>query len=1177
MLLGTREPDPPPPPPQPEEDPFEDPFPVVPRMLSSVPSHLMHSTNSPRRRSLSPGDEEVGNIAAALREETQSLDEEITAQAITNLTSKVNPFAAAGAAMRRAAQRKSFAETIDSPTNAEQNVPPPPSPLSLPMTALGRRKMPGMGPFLASVASLSELAGQLTAPDATPHATLEWLVGRRVNGPADAADAIWRLPLPEHARLTVAALRVARKLWPKSGEFGIVRLVSRPAMREDGSGRNWTKSFAAAATKPAAEQVGAVVPTSPATINSPVSPVSPTNASPTAGLPVSPTSVNASPAASLLSGLSPRLRRRQPETPVLLVELPERGPERAFLARYARLWVRSRRLCLHRHLPLLWRTEEHSTLALVPEASQPLGLDYSVSVIGQRARVAMKASFHHLPPQGPNLGGVFTRRPRPLLRLPTSDLHHRLLRALRTQGGNVAPCSRFILTLPTSPGRQVISVRVTRGGATFGSIPVEGVVRDEDLTDGEDHDVWDPDKDVGDSVLHRAFSRDVILVPVAGTVCAASDETIHVEVVWTEPLFWDGDEGWYGPLRLGSGFQRGLVDVTGPDDCSEALRRALSVSVQFASTSPGLVVECTSHPFRVEHGVSGQRLLLDVDSAELWSPTDVVCVVRRRAASERPCHASLSGVWVPRRRGGLLMLNVCPPTQGFPFGGSRFRQCVVFLVDCSPTLSDAAMEATRYGILMGLKRLKEDDAVGILTFSSASSERKLPAWPPSRGVHVVGGEGGRHLREVLGAGLRGGRDTVLPGLYAAVKAAGEMLSVWGPPGDDGGVKTVVMTLAGCCRADETDIVRELSAGRGMGARVRVVRAGPYANALFALSAASFTRAATVRREAAETPADIATGIDRAVGLACTTWLTDVSVQPQGPVLPSTPAPPHLRQVVWQLPSLPPDLTLNAGTEVVIYHIGSSPSSLVVRGRLACGKAWVEAVPVQVLMEEAVMQQLAHAAVPFAAASVWEDVLLRQRGGMQTAGDPSRRGRADLILLHVPKNGQGAEGPGPPAPPPPDAITEAAAEWSGGSVEMLCMAQLEIPGAYQCSFALAGFEASRLLAERVTNRRCRVGSWVVGLAPVEAPSCPASRKRRFQQLAASAGERLHAAGKRWGLPLYDCLGTAPGAKRKPAAHCHSIPPLDDGSQWATRGALPACYAIPVLKPGSAVPLLLDPPF
>eukprot|EP00756_Hemistasia_phaeocysticola_P018081 Hpha_TRINITY_DN15572_c0_g2::TRINITY_DN15572_c0_g2_i2::g.106442::m.106442 len=69
----------------------------------------------------------------------------------------------------------------------------------------------------------------------------------------------------------------------ESGEFGIVRLVSRPAMREDGSGRNWTKSFAAAATKPAAEQVGAVVPTSPATINSPVSPVSPTNASPPQG------------------------------------------------------------------------------------------------------------------------------------------------------------------------------------------------------------------------------------------------------------------------------------------------------------------------------------------------------------------------------------------------------------------------------------------------------------------------------------------------------------------------------------------------------------------------------------------------------------------------------------------------------------------------------------------------------------------------------------------------------------------------------------------------------------------------------------------------------------------------------------------------------------------------------
>eukprot|EP01062_Namystynia_karyoxenos_P007837 TRINITY_DN12769_c0_g1_i1.p1 TRINITY_DN12769_c0_g1~~TRINITY_DN12769_c0_g1_i1.p1 ORF type:complete len:1733 (+),score=413.33 TRINITY_DN12769_c0_g1_i1:76-5199(+) len=1162
--------------------------PAAPLTLSRLSLSVQPQAGSPQpspRRGASPADALVSQIASELRQHCESftqLQRELAADSAFRLLCpglarvlRCRGGASSGFSSPTSAGRgrptdglgneeDSGEDDVEAAVAAvDATTPPGVSPLLSPTTSAPSSPREGAQPtrrrshlhgadasLIAAIGhgapTLRDVAARLCAGE-HPKSVLETLLSRPVSGPQDAADGLWRLQLPDAARSFAAALRICRQLWgggEHGAQFGTVPSV-KVSLDKDLRDRHRQ------ALK-----------------------------------------------------LSQKRRERQPELPADLgraaeVDLPDGEAERKLMYRIASLWVRQRNHPTHRHLPLLWPAD--AAAALGAEPCQPRSLAYTVSVLGGYARVTMRATFAARPPAGPGVTLGPPRREKLHLRPADPNLRDRLTRVLR-KGAAAAPSPGFMLTLPVAPGRVVESVEVRRGPAVWRSRPGEGGSAEERALGGA-HEA--SAALLSSSALLRAYANDAILVPCAGALCGRPEEALTAELLWSEPLHWNSVAGCYCGPTLPAQWVRGLGELAPPAATSRWLQQVLSVRVTHHALSPlfsvhfpSRTVEADGDSEQWEGGAlaatRGSRLARsgnypNADMEVRLTPPEgsvLSAVVTATAQHLEGREAGFAG-GVAGCGGGLLLVHAAPPREvSWAPPPRRFRQALVFLVDCSHQMSDTAVAAAGQGVLAGLGRLGPSDAVGLLRFTTQPLDTAESA--PEVRVAPVGGAGGDMVRETVGKGrLRSHSITAEPvtvGLVAALEAAAAGLAPY-----TAALRTVVIIAAGSC-AGETALVETLSCSTESalaGVRLRFALAGPFANRLFCRFAAARSRAAAPQHATAGTPAELAAAVEAAAAAAAGTWLRDVRVSAEGPVgcaeaeeaaaPPPTPAahrrgsaPPVLHQVSWQLPNPAPDLSCEL-VDVVCRYSGPAPERVVISGTLPDGCRWEEAVPVALAPPAApVAAVCGRVARPHADAAVWADL---QDLSAASAPAAARRPAVDLVIR-------------PASAGDPDILcamqaAAAVADLCGClpdavSVQVLAPLGGRWAGGMHCRVELTGDNVTRLLRALAHEGGAPAGPWIVDVACAAPPEGACLRRRRQRAVAELCGDGArHQPPRPAPVPLP--LGNDGSGGDPAGACCHSELPLPHGSRWAAEAGLAACNAAPSLAPARGLPTLRYPPF
>lgn len=252
----------------------------------------------------------------------------------------------------------------------------------------------------------------------------------------------------------------------------------------------------------------------------------------------------------------------------------------------------------------------------------------------------------------------------------------------------------------------------------------------------------------------------------------------------------------------------------------------------------------------------------------------------------------------PEARGGVLSVLVEPPLAA-PEEPASPRE-MVFLLDCSGSMSGLPIEASKAYVKEALRTLRPGDAFRIIRFSDAATEmsaQPLPATPESvaRGIAYVEsleGEGGTMMTAGIAQAL------------TAPKAEGAL--------------RLVLFLTDGYIGNELDVLRQVREQLG-DARLFAFGVGGGVNRYLLDELAHAGRGFVRYMDPSESVTGVATEMARKLE---TPVLTDVSIEWGG------------ARVVGAFPSVLPDLFAGDGLRVLAAYEGAPPKSVTVVGTVA---------------------------------------------------------------------------------------------------------------------------------------------------------------------------------------------------------------------------------------------------
>jgi Ca-activated chloride channel family protein len=182
--------------------------------------------------------------------------------------------------------------------------------------------------------------------------------------------------------------------------------------------------------------------------------------------------------------------------------------------------------------------------------------------------------------------------------------------------------------------------------------------------------------------------------------------------------------------------------TAGVDVAHDAVAPRVSLNIELEAQVPIGVVTSATHALEIEHRSSTQQSIRLVEGKVL---DDRDFVMRYALTGTSPA-AGLLSHW-ESGEGGYFSLLIEPPAE--VADAAALRREMVFLLDCSGSMSGLPMEASKRFMTQALRALRPGDHFRIIRFSDAATEfstQPLPATPENVA------QGVRYVRSLYGQG-----------------------------------------------------------------------------------------------------------------------------------------------------------------------------------------------------------------------------------------------------------------------------------------------------------------------------------------------------------------------------------------------------------------------------------------